>query len=117
MGREEDVIEAGGDVERDFQQDEKPDFSGGAEEVVGMQELDPALDRKMHLVNNVSLVTQEDDGLFIKTDLSRHWTRSAGPTITSNSSSSTVSGELHSTYASPICTLQPLTLNSIKDTV
>lgn len=61
MGREEDVIEVGRDVERDFQQDEKPDFSGGAEEVVGMQELDPALDRKMHLVNNVSRVTPKDD--------------------------------------------------------
>ncbi|KAL6867095.1 MFS general substrate transporter [Trichoderma novae-zelandiae] len=52
MAKEEDVIEVSRDVERDFQQDEKPDFSGGAEEVVGMQELDPAMDKKMHLVNN-----------------------------------------------------------------
>jgi hypothetical protein len=60
MGKEEDVIEVRRDVERDFQQDEKPDFSGGAEEVVGMQDLDPALDKKMHLVNNVSWITRED---------------------------------------------------------
>ncbi|KAL7935125.1 major facilitator superfamily domain-containing protein [Trichoderma chlorosporum] len=52
MAKEDDVIEVGRDVEREYQQDEKPDFSGGAEEVIGMQELDPALDRKMHLVNN-----------------------------------------------------------------
>ncbi|KKO97689.1 hypothetical protein THAR02_10202 [Trichoderma harzianum] len=52
MAKDEDVIEVGRDVEREYPQDEKPDLSGGAEEVVGMQELDPALDRKMHLVNN-----------------------------------------------------------------
>lgn len=54
MAKEDDVIEVGRDVEVEDQHDEKPDLSGGAQEVVGMQELDPALDRKMHLVNNVS---------------------------------------------------------------
>jgi hypothetical protein len=59
MVKSEDVIEVGRDVEREDQHDEKPDFSGGAQEVVGMQELDPALDRKMHLVNNVSNETRD----------------------------------------------------------
>ena len=98
MGKEEDVIEVGRDVDRDFPQDEKPDFSGG-EEVVGMQDLDPALDRKMHLVNNVRRVTRES---LHQADSSRHWTKLVGPTITSSSSSSTASGELHRTYASLI---------------
>lgn len=93
MAKDEDVIEVGRDVEREVQQDEKPDFSGGAQEVVGMQELDPALDRKMHLVNNVSRKTRRRWN-FMNTNGNRRWTRLAGPTITSNSSSSTALGEL-----------------------
>lgn len=81
MAKEEDVIEVGRDVEREEQQDEKPDLSGGAQEVVGMHELDPALDRKMHLVNNVSRETRGQWPLM-KTNRSRHWIRLAGPTIT-----------------------------------
>lgn len=94
MAKDEDVIEVGRDVEREDPHDEKPDLSGGAEEVVGMQELDPALDRKMHLVNNVSRVTR-GCLTFMKANWSRHWIRLAGPTTTLNSSSSTALGELH----------------------
>lgn len=109
MAKDEDVIEVGRDVEREYPQDEKPDLSGGAEEVVGMQELDPALDRKMHLVNNVSRVTQRCSSCT-KANWNRHWIRLAGPTITSSSSSSTALGELQNISSSHI--LQLLTFLS-----
>jgi hypothetical protein len=50
----------GGDIEKsvavaDDYNDEKPTYNDGAQEVLALNELDPAMDRKIHLVNNVRM--------------------------------------------------------------